>query len=81
MGPLNKTRIRFTLAHHSDQNEGSLMDVWIWRVVGIVLLGFSVLGFLNGLVLRIHGPAFDLGIVAGVLAAAAFYAAHKMRER
>ena len=56
------------------------MDVFLWRVVGILLLAFSAYGFLNGFFFRIHGPAFDMGIVAGLLGAAALYAAQRMRD-
>ena len=44
------------------------------------MLFISAFGFVNGLVLRNHGPAFDLGIVAGVLRAGAFFAARQIRD-
>jgi hypothetical protein len=56
------------------------MDVWIWRVVGLVLVALSLFGFLNGFFWRIHGPAFDLGIIAGALGGAALWAAERMRR-
>jgi hypothetical protein len=57
------------------------VDVWLWRVVGVLLLAISAYGFLNGFIFRVHGPAFDLGIVAGVLGAAALWAAQRMKRQ
>ena len=45
--------------------------VWFLRLSGFVLAALSFFGFLNLFVLRIHGPAGDLAIVAGVFAVAA----------
>ena len=55
-------------------------DVWAWRLLGGILAVFSAFGFLNGFLFRIHGPAFDLGIVAGMLAWGAFHAANRMKD-
>jgi hypothetical protein len=56
------------------------MDVWLWRLVGGVLLALSLLGWLNLFFFRIHGPALDLGVVAGLLGWAALYAANRMKD-
>ena len=48
------------------------MEIWVFRLVGIVLLGISAFGFLNALVLKHHGPGGDLGVVAAILALGAF---------
>jgi len=56
------------------------IDVWLWRFLGSVLLAFSLFGLLNGFIFRIHGPAFDLVLVAGLLGAGALWAAQRMRR-
>lgn len=51
------------------------MLVLLLRLLGWVLLVLSLLGWVNLFFLRIHGPALDLGVVAGGLAGAAFWGA------
>jgi hypothetical protein len=56
------------------------MELWIVRRLAVVLAALSAFGFLNAFYLRYHGPGGDLGIIAGILAIAAFVAAHFIRK-
>ena len=49
-------------------------------VAAALLAAISAFGFLNAFVLKIHGPGTDLGILAGLLAAAAAWAARIERR-
>ena len=51
------------------------MLVWGLRLLAWVFLALSVVGWANLFFLRIHGPALDLGVVAGGLAGGAFWGA------
>jgi hypothetical protein len=49
-------------------------------LVGFVLVALSAFGFANALVLKMHGPGGDLGILAGILAALCFGVARSNGE-
>ena len=56
------------------------IDVWLWRFLASVLLAFSLWGLLNGLIFRIHGPAFDLALIAGALGGGALWTARRIER-
>jgi hypothetical protein len=56
------------------------MELWIVRGLAVVLTALSAFGFLNALYLHHHGPGGDLGVIAGILAIAAFWGARSIQK-
>jgi hypothetical protein len=57
-----------------------IVAVWTLRAIAVLLSFISAFGFLNALYLKIHGPGWDLGVGAGVLALLAWVGARWKRR-
>jgi hypothetical protein len=64
----------------SNRAAGCEVSLLILRVVATLLGIISVFGFLNAFFFRFHGPGGDLGIVAGILALAAWGSARWLQS-
>jgi hypothetical protein len=53
---------------------------WTFRAIAVLLVVVSAFGFLNAFYLRFHGPGADLGVIAAVLALAAWAGARRARK-
>ena len=56
------------------------MALWIVRGLGVALAALSLFGFLNAFYFRLDGPGGDLGVIAGILAIAALWAARSLQK-
>lgn len=57
------------------------MAAWTLRGIAALLFLASALGFLNVFYFRIHGPGWDLGVIAGMLALLAWAAARWVQRK